>query len=127
MTRGDVETDLDFVGFIIFENKLKPTTSAVLAELLESNISSVMVTGDNILTAISVARKCGLIDSSAHCYVPRFIQGSVRKCPRAKTKGSRVTGDCRDPTAQLQWENIDDNLYCLDKASLLVCLRPPNF
>jgi cation-transporting ATPase 13A3/4/5 len=75
MKRTDVESDLDFVGFIIFENKLKPTTAAVLDELLRSNIGAVMVTGDNILTAISVARECNLINKSAHCFVPRFVEG----------------------------------------------------
>lgn len=77
MTRHDVESDLDFLGFIIFENKLKPTTAGVLKELHESNIESVMVTGDNILTAISVARESGLIDREAHCFVPRFVQGTT--------------------------------------------------
>lgn len=81
MTRTDVESNLDFVGFIVFENKLKPTTAGVLEELLASNIGAVMVTGDNILTAISVARECGLMDRTAHCFVPRFIEGKfgVRK------------------------------------------------
>lgn len=75
MTRTDVESNLDFVGFIVFENKLKPTTAAVLEELIESNIGVRMVTGDNILTAISVARECGLMDRTAHCFVPRFVEG----------------------------------------------------
>lgn len=75
MSRSDVENDLDFIGFIVFENKLKPTTAGVLEELLASNIGAVMVTGDNILTAISVARECGLMDRTAHCFVPRFVQG----------------------------------------------------
>lgn len=75
MSRHEVESDLDFVGFIIFENKLKPTTAAVLHELLRSNIGAVMVTGDNILTAISVARECDLIDRAAHCFVPHFMEG----------------------------------------------------
>lgn len=75
MPRSEVESDLDFVGFIIFENKLKPTTAAVIEELLNSNIGTVMVTGDNILTAISVARECGLMDRKAHCFVPRFTEG----------------------------------------------------
>jgi cation-transporting ATPase 13A3/4/5 len=78
MARSDVESDLDFVGFIIFENKLKPATSGVIKELLESNIKTVMVTGDNILTAISVARECGMVERSAHCFVPRFVQGMHR-------------------------------------------------
>lgn len=77
MTRLEVESDLKFIGFIIFENKLKPTTSAVVKELLDSNIGAVMVTGDNILTAISVARACGLLIQEAHCFVPRFVKGEA--------------------------------------------------
>lgn len=75
MKRDEVESGLDFVGFIIFENKLKSTTTGVLQELHESSIGVVMCTGDNILTAISVGRECALIDPTAHCYVPRFIEG----------------------------------------------------
>ena len=108
MTRQDVESDLEFVGFIIFENKLKPTTAGVLKELSDSNIGLAMVTGDNILTAISVARECGLMDRNAHCFVPRFIQG-----------------DFRDPTAQLQWESIDNSAFCLDSKTLIPLPAPP--
>lgn len=75
MTREETEQDLEFIGFIVFENKLKSTTSAVIHELSTANIRSVMVTGDNILTAISVARECGIMDAQAHCFVPRFVQG----------------------------------------------------
>ncbi|RYP04255.1 hypothetical protein DL765_010245 [Monosporascus sp. GIB2] len=108
MKRHEVEDDLEFVGFIIFENKLKPTTEAVLKELRQSNIGSIMVTGDNILTAISVARNCGLIDKDAHCFVPHFVQGNNR-----------------DPNAQLHWESIDDGPFQLDSRTLLP-LPPPS-
>ncbi|KAI5461058.1 hypothetical protein BGZ63DRAFT_356009 [Mariannaea sp. PMI_226] len=108
MSRAEVESDLDFVGFIVFENKLKPTTADVLQELNASNIGTMMVTGDNILTAISVARECRLMDRNAHCFVPRFIQG-----------------DYRDPNAVLRWESIDNSLYCLDESTLLPCPPPP--
>ncbi|KAJ0277708.1 hypothetical protein Brms1b_010928 [Colletotrichum noveboracense] len=77
MKRHEAESDLEFTGFIIFENKLKPTTASVLTELLDSNISATMVTGDNILTAISVARECNLVNKTAHCFVPRFIEDST--------------------------------------------------
>ncbi|KAG8413269.1 hypothetical protein J3458_012852 [Metarhizium acridum] len=108
MTRLEVESNLDFVGFIIFENKLKPTTEGVLKELLDSNIGTIMVTGDNILTAISVARESGLLDRQAHCFVPRFVRG-----------------DARDPMAELQWESIDNSRLCLDKLNLLPLPAPP--
>ncbi len=80
MKRDETESDLNFIGFIVFENKLKPATAAVLDELLQSNIGAVMVTGDNILTAISVARECNLIGKTAHCFVARFVEGT-RRCP----------------------------------------------
>ncbi|KAI0459760.1 hypothetical protein F5B21DRAFT_511042 [Xylaria acuta] len=107
MKREEVEAGLDFVGFIVFENKLKPTTAAVLRELNQSNIGSIMVTGDNILTAISVARNCGLVERTAHCFVPRFAEGNSR-----------------DPNALLQWESIDDTAYHLDHRTLLPLPAP---
>ena len=76
MKRDEAESGLNFIGFIIFENKLKPTTAGVLDELTEAGIRKVMCTGDNILTAISVARECNLIDKTAHCFVPHFSEGS---------------------------------------------------
>ncbi len=75
MKRVEAESELEFIGFIIFENKLKPTTANVLQELEAAGIRKVMCTGDNILTAISVARECHLIDKMAHCFVPHFIEG----------------------------------------------------
>jgi cation-transporting ATPase 13A2 len=107
MARHDVESGLEFVGFIIFENKLKPTTADVLHELLQSNIPAIMVTGDNILTAISVARECNLIDAVAHCFVPHFEEG-----------------DLSDPKARLHWESVDDHRFKLDEQTLLP-LPPP--
>ncbi|KAB5563391.1 hypothetical protein GE09DRAFT_1112275 [Coniochaeta sp. 2T2.1] len=108
MSRQEVESDLEFVGFIIFENKLKPTTTPVIEELLRSNIPCVMVTGDNILTAISVARECGLMNKTAHCFIPHFAEG-----------------DSRDPNARLHWESIDNGLYQLDEKTLLPRAPPP--
>lgn len=36
------------------------------------------------------------------------------------TLAANKVGDARDPTARLQWESIDNSIYCLDEASLLV-------
>ena len=75
LKRSEAESELDFVGFIVFENKLKSKTSAVIKELNDAGIRNVMCTGDNILTAISVARECNMIDRADHCFVPHFVQG----------------------------------------------------
>ncbi|GBM58507.1 putative cation-transporting ATPase 13A4 [Araneus ventricosus] len=62
MTRDYLETDLQFLGLVVLENKLKPETIPALNILKDANIRSVMVTGDNLLTAITVAKKCGIVE-----------------------------------------------------------------
>ncbi|XP_053369609.1 polyamine-transporting ATPase 13A3 [Clarias gariepinus] len=61
INRSHIETNVEFLGLIVMQNKLKPETPGVLDVLRQANIRTVMVTGDNILTAISVARDCGMI------------------------------------------------------------------
>ncbi|XP_043926231.1 polyamine-transporting ATPase 13A3 [Protopterus annectens] len=61
VSRDVLEKNLNFLGLVILQNKLKEETPAVLEELRKANIRTVMVTGDNMLTAISVARDCGMI------------------------------------------------------------------
>uniref|UniRef100_A0A8B9IVP9 ATPase 13A3 n=1 Tax=Amazona collaria TaxID=241587 RepID=A0A8B9IVP9_9PSIT len=61
INRDAIESNMDFMGLIIMQNKLKQETPAVLEDLHKANIRTVMVTGDNMLTAISVARDCGMI------------------------------------------------------------------
>ncbi|KAI9721371.1 MAG: hypothetical protein M1828_005231 [Chrysothrix sp. TS-e1954] len=105
--RAEAESDLSFAGFIIFENKLKPTTEGIIKELGDANIRKIMCTGDNILTAISVARECGLIDPAVHCFVPRFAEGHAA-----------------NPLSRLSWESVDNPLFQLDERTLLP-LPPP--
>ncbi|KFM62152.1 putative cation-transporting ATPase 13A4, partial [Stegodyphus mimosarum] len=59
--REELEKDLQFLGLIILENSLKPETIPSLNVLRDANIRSIMITGDNLLTAITVGRKCGMI------------------------------------------------------------------
>ncbi|XP_043853629.1 probable cation-transporting ATPase 13A4 isoform X1 [Dromiciops gliroides] len=60
-TREEVESDLTFLGLLILENRLKEETKPVLEELSSAHIRTVMVTGDNLQTAVTVARKSGMI------------------------------------------------------------------
>ena len=59
--REVIEKKLQFLGFLILQNKLKPVTTNVITKLQKAGIRTVMATGDNIYTAISVARQCGII------------------------------------------------------------------
>ncbi|KAK7494113.1 hypothetical protein BaRGS_00014586 [Batillaria attramentaria] len=62
LQREQVECDLTFLGLLVMENRLKPETEPVIQTLQEANIRTIMVTGDNMLTALSVARECGMVD-----------------------------------------------------------------
>ncbi|XP_055343716.1 polyamine-transporting ATPase 13A3-like [Paramacrobiotus metropolitanus] len=64
LTRGVAEHDLRFVGFIVFENRIKSDTPSTISELEKANIRTVMLTGDNMHTAIAVAGKCGIVRAS---------------------------------------------------------------
>ncbi|KAI5749947.1 hypothetical protein M8J76_011676 [Diaphorina citri] len=61
LSREEVESSLTFLGLVILENRLKPESTGVLATLKKANIRTIMVTGDNMLTAVSVARDCEMV------------------------------------------------------------------
>eukprot|EP00127_Corallochytrium_limacisporum_P000658 Clim_evm57s22 gene=Clim_evmTU57s22 len=63
--REDVEYNLIFLGFLIMQNRLKPQSQPAVEELISSGVRIAMVTGDNALTATSVARECGMIGTEA--------------------------------------------------------------
>ncbi|XP_067828171.1 polyamine-transporting ATPase 13A3-like [Heptranchias perlo] len=61
VNRVVIEGNMEFLGLIMLQNKLKPRSVPILNELRRACIRTVMVTGDNMLTAVSVARECGMI------------------------------------------------------------------
>nr|CAG8510149.1 13919_t:CDS:10 [Entrophospora candida] len=107
--REQVEQGLQFLGLIIFENKLKPGTAPVINTLKKANMRQIMCTGDNVLTAISVSRECGLINPDGKIYVPRFSQGTSS-----------------DPQTTIIWESLKDVNDLLDSDTLKPCLSNNN-
>lgn len=105
MKREEVESNLSFLGFIIFENKIKEGTREAIKILNKADIRQVMVTGDNALTAISVSRECGLVSPENHIFVPSFSSPDMSSYPGA----------------DIRWEDCEDDDLILDKTSLIVC------
>uniref|UniRef100_A0A5F8HHD5 Polyamine-transporting ATPase 13A3 n=1 Tax=Monodelphis domestica TaxID=13616 RepID=A0A5F8HHD5_MONDO len=56
-----IKSNLNFMGLIIMQNQGKPETPGVLDDMRKAHLRTDMVKGDNMLTAISVARDCGMI------------------------------------------------------------------
>ncbi|MGH0126672.1 UNVERIFIED_CONTAM: hypothetical protein FKN15_021194 [Acipenser sinensis] len=73
-----------FLGLLILENRLKPETRQVLQELSSARIRSVMVTGDNLETAVTVANNSGMVQKTS-----RVIQ--VESAPPSGSNPASVT------------------------------------
>lgn len=63
ISRENAEKDLDFNGFEVFENKLKPETVPAIKTLKDAGITVVIITGDNPLTGANIGFKSGVIES----------------------------------------------------------------
>lgn len=98
--REQAESGLRFLGLIIFENKLKPGTAPAIHALREAHLPCRMITGDNALTAVSVARECGLISPAAQVFAPIFIQGMYLMFVFASMRQMGFRRQCYDPDVQ---------------------------
>ncbi|XP_024605626.1 cation-transporting ATPase 13A2 isoform X4 [Neophocaena asiaeorientalis asiaeorientalis] len=61
LTRDAVEWRLSLLGLLVLQNLLKPQTTPVIQALRRTCIRTVMVTGDNLQTAVTVAQGCGMV------------------------------------------------------------------
>lgn len=67
--RPGLEENLTFLGFLVMQNSVKGASMGVIRELTAARLRSVMVTGDNMLTAVSVARECGIVGEGVRVVV----------------------------------------------------------
>ncbi|XP_014233624.1 probable cation-transporting ATPase W08D2.5 isoform X1 [Trichogramma pretiosum] len=75
MERDEAESALIFLGFVVFENRLKAETASVIDKLNEAAIKVVMVTGDNESTALTVAKNCGIVRADS-----RVVKVNIDEC-----------------------------------------------
>ncbi|KAF2752862.1 P-type ATPase [Pseudovirgaria hyperparasitica] len=62
LKREDVECDLHFAGFLVLQCPLKDDAKKAVRMLNESSHRVVMITGDNPLTAVHVAKQVEIVD-----------------------------------------------------------------
>ncbi|OXV10513.1 hypothetical protein Egran_01725 [Elaphomyces granulatus] len=85
--RQDIESDLVFAGFLVLQCPLKEDALKAVQMLNESSHRVTMITGDNPLTAVHVARQVEIVDRDV----------LILDAPENNTSGKRLI-----------WKSIDD-------------------
>ncbi|KAM9299549.1 polyamine-transporting ATPase 13A2 [Gastrophryne carolinensis] len=114
MSRESAEENLIFLGFLVMKNVLKPETAPVIYSLRKANIRTVMVTGDNMLTAVNVAKSCHIVEPTERVYFvnvspPTYSSSAVLKfVPSEPTAGEET----REGLYQQGGAFLDREPYC---------------
>lgn len=107
LSRDSIESDLTFYGLLILQNKIKPETAPIITELNNANITTLMVTGDNLLTALCVARKCGQIPKNNRIIV---VEAHAAQNDEYEfDPGNSFKNSSRVP-ARIEWKLADESV-----------------
>ncbi|KAJ3367303.1 hypothetical protein HDU91_001541 [Kappamyces sp. JEL0680] len=122
MSRSQVESDLTFLGFILFQNPIKKQAFPTFSCLTDANIQSIIITGDNALTAIHVSRQLSLVKEVN--LVDKDESGLFVTAVALERSSERLeyTPPQRDSIEKLQ-ETLSDQPNCAITGSALKYLR----
>jgi len=62
--REEIENSMNFLGFLVLENKLKKDSRVSLLRLNEAGLKIKLISGDNILTTIQTAKEAGILQEN---------------------------------------------------------------
>ena len=110
--RSEVETNLRWAGLIVMENMLKADSKSGVEELMYAGLECAMVTGDHALTAISVARRCGILVPSRPVLLAMLV-GEEQGAGGA-VKSSHTPCDQQAPSPQIPPTKSDKETAGLD-------------
>lgn len=76
-SRDELESDLNLLGLVLFKNLLKEDTADAIVQLKEGDMRTVMITGDNALTGISIGQACGLLPADSSVVLGDVQEGQL--------------------------------------------------
>ncbi len=129
-TREQGEKGAQFQGLALFKNNLKTATKPTLDKLKQNDFYTGMITGDNINTAISVSKSCGIIDvnieDTAMC---SYTQGSGKLTYTLLNAVGDKVGEidikAKNPSGKLIIGAIDDKTFEIITKDLGLELNKP--
>jgi cation-transporting ATPase 13A3/4/5 len=68
-TQSELEQDLDFLGLMMFDNPLKPSTKPIIDKLKFNNMNCKMITGDHLYAAINVGYMSGILEQTESLWI----------------------------------------------------------
>jgi len=111
ISRDTAEQGLQMVGILMLENRLKAESAPVIAELNRAGIRCCMVTGDHVLTAVTVSRNCGIIHATRPVLVTELVsvshQDSLQHHPHAMRMRQESAPTARWPAAAPENERCE--------------------
>lgn len=109
-TRDQIESDLDFYGLLVLQNAIKPETTGIINELTQAGLTTLMVTGDNLLTALCVARKCGMIPKwNKVIIIEAHAEQEPEDLDAAAADGLAIARASKVP-ARIEWKMADETV-----------------
>ncbi|CAK9047768.1 Endoplasmic reticulum transmembrane helix translocase (Complexed with DOR1 protein 1) (Endoplasmic reticulum P5A-ATPase) (Sensitivity to the P.farinosa killer toxin protein 1) [Durusdinium trenchii] len=102
MTREEAEKELIFAGFIAFECLVRKDSALVVGALNESGHKVIMVTGDSPLTALHIARTCGIADGQ----LPGLLLSKVDDGAEWEVVTGDRAGERLQTTGALSWSKL---------------------
>ena len=109
LTREAAERDLCFLGLLLMENRLKKETTGVIKSLRGAQIGCCMVTGDHVLTGITVSRLCGLVDPKSMLFLGEFAQDEDELPEKQRRKSWGGDSDLDEEIEQAADEGYAEN------------------
>ncbi|KAJ2454264.1 hypothetical protein EV183_001630 [Coemansia sp. RSA 2336] len=105
MAQEEIEAGCDLIGLLVFKNLLKHDTPEAMGQLKDGSIRPVMVTGDNAMTGVYIARQCGMVPPG----------------------NSVLLGDVNSKSQQIVWTDVDTDEQVDDIQARLNTKGPDGF
>ncbi|CAK5262273.1 unnamed protein product [Mycena citricolor] len=116
LSRDHVESKLSFAGFLVFHCPLKADAIETLQMLADSSHRCVMITGDNPLTAVHVAKEVEIVDRQALILDLKENPSSERDLEWRTVDESRIIPvDPAEPLDRTLFEHFD---ICITGAAM---------
>ncbi|KIV83805.1 hypothetical protein PV11_05799 [Exophiala sideris] len=125
LDREEVECDLTFAGFLVLQTPLKEDAIRAVQMLNESSHRVVMITGDNPLTAVHVARQVEIVDRDCLILDAPEHDGSGQKLVWRSVDEKTVIPV--DPSADIDPQILETKDLCLTGYALAKYSGRPAF